>query len=362
MAQMINPKALHPYFKRMREPNAFRRLRAAPPTAPWDVPTLMAAYGWPTGLAGGGTIGIVELGGGWISGDMAAFFASIGQPVPNIVDVSVGGTTNTPTGGTDSPDYEVALDIQIAGAGYQMATGKQANIRMYWAQDITAAIAAAQADGCAVCSISWGADEAEWGRAAADALQAQVLSAVEAGMMVFAASGDNDSSDGGPNAANVDLPASAPNVIGCGGTTKTTTREVVWNNDPGQSSGEGTGGGFSTLFPTTLWKPGMPTVLGLGRMVPDVAANADPNTGYSVYVHGAWTVLGGTSAVAPLYSGPVAACAKRHGVGYAFWDNKACFNDITVGDNGTYKATVGPDPCTGLGSPKASLIAKMLGG
>ena len=198
------------------------------------------------------------------------------------------------------------------------------------------------------------------GEEAANSLQTQVLAAVNAGMIVFAASGDNDSSDGGTSAANVDLPASAPNVIGCGGTTKTTSSEVVWNNNPGKSDGSGTGGGFSTLFPTTSWKPNMPTIKNLGRMVPDVAANADPNTGYRVYVHGAWTVLGGTSAVAPLYAGLVAACKKRHGVGFAFWENPDCFTDITVGNNGTYSAEVGPDACTGLGVLKADLLAEML--
>jgi kumamolisin len=326
----------------------------------WSVPGLLKAYNWPTGLPVEGSIAIIELGGGWIASDLAAFFAEIGQVVPNVTDVSVDGTTNLPVAGFDSPDYEVALDIEIAAAGYQLATGKQADIRVYWAQDITNAIAAAQADGCTVCSISWGADEAEWGEEAANALQTQVLAAVDAGMIVFAASGDNDSSDGGASAANVDLPASAPNVIGCGGTTKTMSSEVVWNNNPGNSDGSGTGGGFSTLFPTTSWKPNMPTIKNLGRMVPDVAANADPNTGYRVYVHGAWTVLGGTSAVAPLYAGLVAACKKRHGVGFAFWENPDCFTDITVGNNGTYSAEVGPDACTGLGVLKADLLAEML--
>ena len=114
----------------------------------------------------------------------------------------------------------------------------------------------ATADGCDVCSISWGADEASWGAAAGDAMEQTAAAATAAGMAVFAASGDNDSSDGGPGRANVDLPASAPHVIGCGGTTKPHTgEETVWNNDPRRTTGEGTGGGYSTLFP-------MPNVAG----------------------------------------------------------------------------------------------------
>jgi hypothetical protein len=78
--------------------------------------------------------------------------------------------------------------------------------------------------------------------------------------------------------------------------------ETVWNDDPGNPQGSGTGGGFSELFsPMPAWQAGAPH--GPGRMVPDVAANADPYTGYNVFVHGAQETIGGTSAVAPLYAG-----------------------------------------------------------
>src|SRR5215469_14784893 len=220
---------VHPYFKRA-EPAA----RAARGGGPWSVPDLCHAYNWPTGLAGGGVIAIVELGGGWVQSDMDQFFHGINQPVPNITDVSVDGTQNTPDPGPNSADGEVALDIEVAAAAYYVATGKPATIRVYWAQDIAAAVRAATADGCDVCSISWGADEAKWGPQLGRDMEAAAADATAAGMVVFAASGDNDSSDGGPGRANVDLPASAPHVIGCGGTNKTSTSETVWNNNPGQ--------------------------------------------------------------------------------------------------------------------------------
>jgi len=168
-------------------------------------------------------------------------------------------------------------DLQLAEF---IATGQPATIRVYWARDIAPAVRAATADGCDVCSISWGSDEANWGQQAGDDMEQAATDATAAGMIVFAASGDNDSSDGGPNPANVDLPSSCPHVVGCGGTTKTDDNEVVWNNDPGNPSGEGTGGGYSTLFtPIPSWQVGAGP--GPGRMVPDVAANADPNTGYN---------------------------------------------------------------------------------
>jgi kumamolisin len=345
--------SIHPYFKKPSHLPSALRARATG-SGPWSVPDLCAAYQWPTGLAGGGVIAIVELGGGWTRNDMTSYFASINQPLPQIDDVSVDGTQNTP--GQDA-DGEVALDIQVAAAAYYVATGKPATIRVYWATDIAIAVRAAIKDGCDVCSISWGTDEANWGKAAADDMDAAATEATAAGMVVFAASGDNDSSDGGPNAANVDLPAGCPHIIGCGGTNKTRSAEVVWNDAPGNASGDGTGGGYSTLFPPQPWQLGAPQ--GAGRMVPDVAANADPNTGYEIYYQGGPQVVGGTSAVAPLYAGLFAAFGRKLGfISDKLWSNVACFSDVTVGDNGMYHAAIGPDPCTGLGVP----IGKKLDG
>ncbi len=329
-----------------------------PPPGTWNVPALCAAYGWPTGLVGGGVIAIVELGGGWHHHDVAQFCAANNVPVPSITDVSVDGTKNKT--GSDA-DGEVALDIQVAAAAYSAATGKPANIRIYWVQDIAAGVRAATKDGCSVCSISWGADESNWGAAAAHDMEAAAAAAVAAGMVVFAASGDNDSSDGDKTPANVDLPAGCPSVVGCGGTNKTPASEKVWNNNPGKPDGSGTGGGFSTLFPVQAWQIGAPAAPhGLGRLVPDVAANADPETGYNIVLNGQVDPVGGTSAVAPLYAGLFAALGTKLGnVLPKLWLNRTAFNDITTGDNGTYHSLLGPDACTGLGSPIGTKLAQL---
>jgi kumamolisin len=345
----------HPYVK---YPKSAPETRASEAT-PWDVAALCWAYGWPIGLVGGGVIAIIELGGGWVLSDVEKFCINNNIPVPSVTDVSVDGTRNRP--GVDADcDGEVALDIQVAAAAYSVATGKPAIIRIYWAEDIAVAVRAAIHDDCDVCSISWGSDEARWGKSAAEEMERTAAAAVAAGMVVFAASGDNDSSDGGPNRANVDTPASCAHVIACGGTRKTATLETVWNNSPGQSGGEGTGGGYSTLFqPTPVWQIGAPH--GPGRMVPDVAANADPETGYNIVVGGEISPTGGTSAVAPLFAGLFAAFGTKLGwVSPKLWSNPLCFNDIRVGDNGAFRAQHGPDACTGLGSPIADRLAALL--
>ena len=96
-------------------------------------------------------------------------------------------------------------------------------------------------------------------------------------------------------------------------------------------------------------------------MVPDVSANADPNTGSNIIVHGAQATVGGTSAVAPLYSGLFASFGTKLGfITPELYLNQVCFNDITVGDNGAYRAGPGPDPCTWIGSPIGTKLANLL--
>jgi kumamolisin len=101
--------------------------------------------------------------------------------------------------------------------------------------------------------------------------------------------------------------------------------------------------------------------------VPDVAGDADPTTGYTIRVDSETTVIGGTSAVAPLWAGLVAVANQQLGtqVGFiqpAIYAAKAvsAFNDITQGNNGAFSAGPGWDACTGLGSPIASKLIPLL--
>lgn len=330
-----------------------KRPRAAIQTAygPIDI---AKAYGFPTGLPGGGAIAIIELGGGWVQSDIDAFFAKYDLPNPNIVDIEC-DAKNAPGGDADG---EVALDIQYAAGPYSYCTGKPADVRMYWATDFIPAVERIITDikagvKIAAVSVSWGAPEDALGMAYCKQADGVFAKLAAMGIPLFPAAGDNDSGDG-ESGKHVDFPASSPNVIGCGGTTKTEDAETVWNNGPN----EGTGGGFSTFFPRPSWQGEslMPF-----RMVPDVAANADPHTGYEVYCQGYWQVVGGTSAVAPLYAGFVAAVGSGK-LAADLWANRGAFADITQGDNGAYNAVAGPDPCTGLGVPIGAALAAVLTG
>jgi subtilase family serine protease len=333
---------------------------------PWSVPEIAPFYGMPHGsMPGGGIIAIGSLGGGYLPAEVRENFAALGLPGPNITDVSVRGATNSPG---NQADVENMLDIVMSGAAYAYLTSQPASIRFYSApndgtaiQDVTRQ---AVADGVDALSWSWGQDEAGWGAQALDDMEAAATEAAAGGTAVFAASGDNNSADGGPGAHNVDAPASCPHVVACGGTSRphgitSHAEETVWNNNPGQANGEGTGGGPSQHFPAQGWQNGAPH--GSGRAVPDLAANADPNTGWRLFTQGKWGVVGGTSAVAPLMAGVVAALGRKPGwITHKMWTHHMAFWDVTRGDNGLYRALVGPDYCSGLGVPRVGRIAGLL--
>jgi kumamolisin len=156
----------------------------------------------------------------------------------------------------------------------------------------------------------------------------------------------------------VDFPASSPHVLAAGGTRLIASQsviasETVWNDG---AQGGATGGGFSTFFARPDWQANEGAQPNRG--VPDVAGNADPETGYNVLVDGQQMVAGGTSAVAPLWAGLIALLGQKLQSRIGFinpalysTDESTCFRDITSGNNGAFSAGPGWDPTTGLGSP-----------
>jgi kumamolisin len=363
---------------RLRENNpAIRAQAAAVSYSPLQV---AKAYAFPSGATGTGQcIGIIELGGGYSAADLNSFFGHLGIAAPNITAVSVDGATNSPTGDPSSADGEVELDIEVAGA-----IAPAAQLAVYFApntdQGFIDAVTTAVHDGTlkpSIISISWGGPEDSWTEQTRNALNSACQDASTMGVTVLAASGDDGASDGSTNGApTVDFPAASPFVVGCGGTKLTISgtaisSEQVWNE---LSANEGaTGGGVSQLFALPAFQesanvPKAPNGFA-GRGVPDVAGDADPETGYSVVVDGQQTVIGGTSAVAPLWAGLLALINQSLGtnVGYInpllYSANvEPGFHDIISGSNGDYSAGPGWDACTGLGSPNgAALLAALRG-
>jgi len=355
------------------------RIHAAQPPTSLTPPQVAKLYSFPTGVTGAGqTIGIIELGGGYRTSDLKAYFKSLGLPAPSVTAVSVDGGLNQP-GVDPNSDGEVMLDIEVAAA---VAPG--AKIVVYFApntdQGFHDAISAAVHDTThkpSVISISWGGPEDSWTPQAKAAMLQAVTDAAAVGVTVTAAAGDDGATDGAKDGKlHVDLPACLPPVLACGGTRLNTANgafasEVVWNE---LAAGEGaTGGGVSKLFPIPTHQGGAgvpkhPETGFAGRGVPDVSGDADPVTGYAVRVDGKNQVIGGTSAVAPLWAGLIALLNQQlgHSVGFLqpaiYKIGSSAFRDITAGNNGHYQAGVKWDACTGLGSPNGTALVKALQG
>jgi kumamolisin len=207
------------------------------------------------------------------------------------------------------------------------------------------------------------------------------------GQTIFAAAGDNGAYDNG-STLSVDDPASQPYVVGAGGTTLRTSgaggawaSETTWN--AGSIDAGAGGGGVSQVWTIPSWQTGAITAASAAsktmRNVPDVAMNADPDTGYAIYYRG-WQVYGGTSCSGPIWAGFTAlvneqrAAAGKSAIGflnpviYAIGEGTysvyaSNFHDIDDGStNLHYKAVKGYDDATGWGSFQgATLLAKLAG-
>jgi len=371
----------------------FRKHKKAPtPAQPTTYTPLQVAqlYDFPTGLDGTGEcIGILEFGGGYTTSDLNTYFQGLGIAAPSVTAVSVDGVTNQPAPGTDSPDTEVMLDIEVSGA---VAPG--ANIVVYfsdfteqgWVDAVTTAVHDT-VHKPSVLSISWGFAEGQqiWSAAAIQAVNEAFQAAAAMGVTVCCAAGDDGSRDQVDDGlAHCDFPASSAFVLACGGTTLNSsganiTSETVWNDGP---SGGATGGGISDSIDLPTWQananvpPSVNPGGRIGRGVPDVAGNADPETGYQILADGQQGVVGGTSAVAPLWAGLIARLNQKLGTPVGFLNpllyaqlvTAKALNDITVGNNditgkiGGYSASPGWDACSGYGSPIGTAIGAALGG
>lgn len=349
----------------------FRRLETeglAARTAQGFTPREIAGlYDFPTDLDGSGQkIALIELGGGYRDDDLKTYFESIGVPTPTVTAVSVSGALNNPTT-ANSADGEVVLDIEVAGA---VAPG--AEILVYFARNtdrgfheaITTAVHDPRAPS--VVSISWGAPEDSqfWTEQSRRTYDEAFQEAAIMGVTVFVAAGDNGSSDGvNDGNAHVDFPAASPHVVACGGTRLIASNGTIAEERVWETNGA-TGGGVSGAFELPAWQQDTRVESanpphGTGRCVPDVSGDADPETGYRVRVDGDEMVIGGTSAVAPLWAGLIALANQKleRPVGYlnpTLYSSetlRSTFRDITDGSNGAYAATAGWDACTGFGSP-----------
>lgn len=293
-------------------------------------------------------------------------FSAFQQSNITTYDNYFGLTPSTPTvrsagGGTTdlSGQDEVELDIEVV-----QALAPKAAVKVYEAPNSdageTAVYSALVSDDVPVISISWGIYESGETSTNRTALNTDFQEAAAQGQSVYAASGDSGSDDAGNGGTSVDFPASDPYVTGTGGTTLSLTSSGSWSSETAWS---GSGGGVSSYFSTPSFQSSVNS--GSYRAVPDVAADANPSSGWAIYTQGAWYEFGGTSAAAPnwaaftaIYDSEAAAKSKS-ALGYAnsaiytlaeSSSYSSAFHDVKSGSNGAYSAGTGYDKVTGWGS------------
>ena len=344
---------------------------------PFTVAEVMRLYDFPDNLDGSSqAIGIIELGGYYQYSDLAKYFTEQGIRVPRIATVSVHGAAIPPAGGDE--DGQVELDLEVAGR-----VAPKAELVLYLAkntdQGFMDAIQTAVHDTThrlSVLLIGWGGPESTWKSPQVQAMNQALQLAVSAGITVVVASGDNGSDDGVRDGkSHVDFPASSPWALAVGGTKllaagNSIASEVVWNDT--RTNQGATGGGVSQVFPLPEWQVGASVPRrpdgSMGRGVPDVAANASPSTGYMVLINGQATVIGGTSATAPLWAGLVALLDQGLGrkIGYLnpllyqYAGPAGALRGITSGNNGGFSAGSGWSAATGWGSPDGQKLLDTL--
>lgn len=348
--------------------------------SPSDIRT---AYNIPAQTSGSKTetVGLFEEA-GYKASDITKFNTQYKLPTIPITVRAVDGSSTKSSSGVEP---EVALDIDtvtgmnpsLAGIFLYVDAKDSFSVQLVDAFELMA-----QDDVAQTISVSYGVDEVTQGVPGIQAENQALTQLVSQGQTVFVSAGDDGAAGrtGKNGAVNASDPASQPLVTAVGGTTLETKTaggpwlsETVWND---LSSGNGaTGGGISTVWSIPSWQVvnGVSVAVANGgsstmRNEPDIAADADPKTGYSVYIgafpYDGWTAVGGTSLSSPLWAGMttiidsdrVANSLPRVG----FFDPELYqlgpigtgFHDITVGNNGTPGYTAGPgyDNVSGWGS------------
>lgn len=316
--------------------------------------------------------------------DFASFLSTFGdyvegnntlavECVPDTVGGSDPGDGNCSSWG-DQGTVEWDLDSQdIAGM-----SGGVNSITFYAAQDFSgtgliAAINQAVTENTAsVIDMSIGgcerySDINQGGDGSAQTADAIFETAAATNGQTFSISTGDDGSDecGDGKTNSASWPASSPWVIAAGGTTLNTNRQ---GNYYSETSWNGGGGSPSSFEPAQSWQT--PVLKGAtARGLPDIAFDGDPQSGSNIIVDGGFQQWGGTSLAAPLFTGAWARILEATGrtgadafaAPHLYSLSGTSLHDVVRGSNGQYRAGVGYDYTTGLGSLDVYNAAMQLG-
>jgi pseudomonalisin/xanthomonalisin len=326
-------------------------------------PTAFASIYDATSVASGGTtdIGIISSGNlTQVVTDLRTFESQNSLSQVNLVfrPSEINGTS---TSGLDEWDLDSQSSTGIAGTVKDIYFYNAASLD---AADLATAYNLAVSDDIVkAVNVSLGSCEKNSytsGEMATD--DAIFKSAAAIGITFFVASGDGGAKTGCSGhsglTVQVSYPASSPSVVAVGGTTLSTNGNV-WASE---TAWKDSGGGVSKYETAPTWQK---AATGSSmREVPDVAMDADPNSGALVIVKGSSEQIGGTSLATPLSTGTWARVESSHSgslsyaaplIYAAVGKTPVPYHDITSGSNGGllgggYSAGVGYDEVTGWGT------------
>jgi len=319
---------------------------------------------------GGGLVGTVSAQGVLTNGDVQQHWTTLGiAPAnhPQVILVPIDGATNAPVP-SDGATIENTIDVETIGA---MCPSPNLTIILFLAPNtlegftnlLTAASGPTVINGVSytpnVISCSWGAPELYFPSSLTTSINAQLQTLASRGVIFTAATGDNGSSDGATG-LNVDFPSSSPYALACGG-THLVCPNYTYDGQTVETAWSSGGGGVSVVFPKPDYQVGLSGIT--GRSTPDVSLVADPNTGVVYTIGGQLQVIGGTSIVSPALAAFFAIVnANQFANPLLYGYPSSDYHDITSGRNGAYRAKIGYDNCTGLGSiVGANLVSSFQG-
>jgi subtilase family serine protease len=264
---------------------------------------------------------------------------------------------------------ESSLDVQWAHAIAPGADILLVEARTNSFANLLGAVDVAVKDGSRAVSMSWGGSE---------------FSSESSYDYHFNVAGVHFTASSGDNGNGVLYPSVSPYVVGVGGTTL--PLDALGKPIGPESAWSGSGGGISAYEAEPGYQSNFSIPSDGGkRGVPDVAYEADPNTGVSVYDSTSyqgqtgWFQVGGTSAGSPQWAALAALADQGRGTSALSTNNLSSspeynaaelsvysgnYRDITAGSNGTCgsvcTAGMGYDFVTGLGSPLANSLVPYL--
>lgn len=320
---------------------------------------------------GGGLYGTLQ-NGVLTNGDVQAYWTSIGIPTnsqPKVIIKTMTGAVNNPNINDSGATIENTLDVQTIGGVcpnpnltiilYISATNtlSQFNTLLNYMYNTPVTINSINYKPT-IISISWGAPEIYYGSALLTSINTILANMASSNINICTATGDNGSNNGVGGLLNyVDFPSSSPYVTAVGGTSLICPNKV-YDNSTVETAWSSGGGGISSVF----FKPSyQQSISGNYRSIPDIASNADPNTGVGFLVNGETYIYGGTSVAAPTIAGFLAAINNNQLLNSKLYTaTSTCYHDITVGSNGGYNARAGYDNCTGYGTIVGNILSSYL--